>query len=312
MKYQSKYLFGSYAKPFIKWVGGKNQLLQQFENYYPTDIKNGTIDNYLEPFLGGGALFFALSQKYKIKNAYLSDKNRDLILTYKVVQQKPSELLDFLQQYQTEYNETPQENRNDLFLSVRQHFNNQRFEINYKNLADNWISRAAQFIFLNKTCFNGLFRLNQKGEFNVPYGKYKTATICDEDNILATSKLLQNAEIQYNDYSNCWDRVNENSFVYFDPPYRPISTTAGFTTYTGFEFRDKEQLELAKFYKRLDCEKGAKLMLSNSDPTNENPNDNFFVQAYIGFTIYKVSASRAVNCNGEKRGKINELLIVNY
>jgi DNA adenine methylase len=300
------------AKPFIKWAGGKNQLLPQFENYYPAEIQNGIIQNYVEPFLGGGALFFALSKRYKIKNAYLSDKNCDLILTYQVVQQKPTDLLDFLQQYQTEYNETPQENRNELFLSVRQHFNSKRFEINYKKISDNWISRAAQFIFLNKTCFNGLFRLNQKGEFNVPYGKYKTAIICDEENILASSKVLQNAEIQCSDYSTCWDKVNENSFVYFDPPYRPISTTASFTTYTGIEFRDKEQLELANFYKRLDREKGAKLMLSNSDPTNENPADDFFIKAYIGFKIFKVSASRAVNCNGKKRGKISELLILNY
>ncbi|MDR0547384.1 MAG: Dam family site-specific DNA-(adenine-N6)-methyltransferase [Dysgonamonadaceae bacterium] len=312
MNCHTKYLFSSCAKPFIKWAGGKNQLLQQFENYYPADIQNGTIKNYVEPFLGGGALFFALSQKYKIENAFLSDKNRDLILTYKIVQQKPAELLDFLEQYQKKYDTTPQENRNNLFLEVRKHFNNQRFEIKHKRISDNWISRAAQFIFLNKTCFNGLFRLNSKGEFNVPYGKYKTAKIFDEQNIMAASECLNNAEIVQADYTNCWNAVDENSFVYFDPPYRPISATASFTTYTGFEFRDKEQLNLADFYRKLDREKGAKLMLSNSDPTNENPKDDFFIKAYFGFHIFKVSAGRAVNCNGEKRGKIKELLITNY
>ena len=300
------------ARPFIKWVGGKNQLLEQFENYYPAELIKGTIQNYIEPFLGGGAVFFALSQRYKIKSAYLSDLNKDLILTYQVIQQRPNDLLDFLEQYQKNYDQTEQEKRKDLFLAVRKHFNLQRFEINYKKLSDNWISRAAQFIFLNKTCFNGLFRLNAKGEFNVPYGKYKTAMIFDEPNILAVSKVLQNAEIQQANYTSCFDKVTENSFVYFDPPYRPISPTASFTTYTGIEFKDKEQLQLAQFFRKLDREKGAKIMLSNSDPKNENPEDDFFERAFPGYNIYRVSASRAVNCNGEKRGKINELLITNY
>lgn len=300
------------AKPFIKWVGGKNQLLEQFENYYPNELRKGTIKNYAEPFLGGGALFFALSQHYKIENAYLSDLNKDLILTYQVIQQKPNELLDFLEHYQKEYDQTEQAKRNDLFLAVRQHFNLHRFEINYKKLSDNWVSRAGQFIFLNKTCFNGLFRLNSKGEFNVPYGKYKTAMIFDETNILAVSKTLQNAQIQYANYSNCWENVNENTFVYFDPPYRPISQTASFTTYTGTEFKDREQLQLAQFFQKLDKEKGAKLMLSNSDPKNENPDDDFFEKTFLGYNIFKVSANRAINCDGEKRGKINELLITNY
>ena len=257
-------------------------------------------------------LCFLLSQRYKIENAYLSDLNKDLVLTYQVIQQRHNDLLDFLEQYQKDYDQTEQEKRNDLFLAVRQHFNLHRFEINYKKIADNWISRAGQFIFLNKTCFNGLFRLNSKGEFNVPYGKYKTAMIFDETNILAVSKTLQNAEIQHANYSNCWDNINENTFVYFDPPYRPISQTASFTTYTGTEFTDKEQLQLAKFFQKLDQEKGAKLMLSNSDPTNENPDDVFFEKAYSCYNIFKVSANRAINCDGEKRGKINELLITNY
>ncbi|MDR0829543.1 MAG: Dam family site-specific DNA-(adenine-N6)-methyltransferase [Prevotellaceae bacterium] len=312
MNYNSKYLFSNNAKPFIKWAGGKNQLLEQFNDFYPNELRNGVIKNYVEPFLGGGALFFALSQKFKIEKAYLSDLNKDLVLTYQIVQRKPEDLLDFLEQYQKEYDTTEQEKRNDLFLEIRKHFNCQRFEINYKKLSDNWISRAAQFIFLNKTCFNGLFRLNSKGEFNVPYGKYKTAKIFDEQNIMAASECLKNAEIVQADYTNCWNVVNENSFVYFDPPYRPISQTASFTTYTGFEFRDSEQLNLANFYRKLDREKGAKLMLSNSDPTNENPNDDFFQKAYLGFYIFKVLAGRAVNCNGEKRGKIKELLITNY
>ncbi len=300
------------AKPFIKWVGGKSQLLEQFENFYPNELRKGIIKNYVEPFLGGGALFFALSQHYNIERAYLSDLNKDLILTYQVIQQRPNDLLDFLEQYQKDYDQTEQEKRKDLFLAIRHHFNLHRFEINYKKLSDNWIPRAAQFIFLNKTCFNGLFRLNSKGEFNVPYGKYKTAMIFDEPNILAVSKLLQRADIQQAHYTSCFDKASETTFVYLDPPYRPISQTASFTTYTGAEFDDTEQLQLAQFFRKLDQEKGAKLMLSNSDPKNENPNDDFFEKAYSGYNIFRVSASRAVNCNGEKRGKINEILITNY
>jgi DNA adenine methylase len=299
-------------KPFLKWAGGKSQLLEQFENYYPNELRKKSIKNYVEPFLGGGALYFYLSRKYNIKNAFLSDLNKDLILTYIVIQQKSEILLDFLEQYQNLYNSTVQEKRNDLFLSVRKHFNEQRFEINYKKLSENWAPRAAQFIFLNKTCFNGLFRLNSKGEFNVPYGKYKTAAILDTNNIATVSKILQNAEITHSEYSNCYSKINEKSFVYFDPPYRPLTKTANFTTYTGMIFNDDNQIELAKFFRKIDSEKGAKLMLSNSDPTSINPKDKFFENAYRGYNIFKVTASRAVNCNGNGRGKINELLITNY
>jgi len=300
------------VKPFIKWVGGKSQLLEQFEAYFPSDLKKGRLKQYVEPFLGGGAMYFAISEKYKIKNAHLSDLNKDLILVYIVIQQKPEYLLDFLKRFQDEYDATIQEKRNGLFLSVREHFNNQRYEINYNKFSDNWIPRAAQFIFLNKTCFNGLFRLNSKGEFNVPYGKYKTATILDEENILSASSILQNATITQAKYMDCYKKINQTTFVYFDPPYRPISQTSSFTSYTGNDFCDKQQIELANFYRKIDNEKGAKLMLSNSDPQNINPNDKFFEKAYKGYNICKVSASRAVNCKGNKRGKINELLITNY
>jgi DNA adenine methylase len=300
------------TKPFIKWVGGKGQLLEQIRERYPHGLRNGVINNYVEPFLGGGALFFEIAALFKIKTAYLSDVNRDLTLTYQVIKHKPDALLDFLEQYQNDYDNTEQAMRNNLYLSVRRHFNEQRFEINYKNIADNWIPRAAQFIFLNKTCFNGLFRLNSRGEFNVPYGKYKTAAILDASNIMAVSQALQNAQICCAPYQQCWDNVTEDSFVYFDPPYRPISRTAGFTAYTGTEFTDNEQVKLACFYKKIDMEKGAKLMLSNSDPSNENADDHFFEEMYDGYNIFRVSANRCVNCDGKGRGKINELLITNY
>jgi len=300
------------AKPFIKWVGGKSQLLEQIENFFPHELKQERVKQYVEPFLGGGAMFFSLHEKYKIKNAHLSDVNKDLILTYTIVQQKPEFLLDFLKQFQDEYDSTVQEKRNDFFLSVREHFNRQRFEINYNRISENWIPRAAQFIFLNKTCFNGLFRLNSRGEFNVPYGKYKTAAILDEETILAASSALRNATITRSEYTDCYRNINQDTFVYFDPPYRPITQTSSFTCYTGNDFCDKQQLELAQFFRELDQKKGAKLMLSNSDPKNSNPDDSFFEKAYQGYRIHKLSANRAVNCKGNKRGKINELLITNY
>jgi DNA adenine methylase len=301
-----------HPKPFIKWAGGKTQLLDQFERYYPNELKKGKINNYIEPFLGGGALYFSILEKYKIKNTYLSDLNCDLILTYKVIKKKHDDLLDFLEQYQKRYDETVIDKRRDLFLDFRKHFNEQRFEINYKKLKENWIPRAAQFIFLNKTCFNGIFRLNSKGEFNIPFGKYKTVNIFDPDNISAVSAALQNAEIVQAEYSNCYTKADNKTFVYFDPPYRPLTRTSNFTTYTGAEWTDKQQIELAAFFQKLDKEKEAKLMLSNSDPTNINPKDKFFEKAYSGYNLIKVSANRAINCNGTGRGKINELLITNY
>ncbi|MDR1216050.1 MAG: Dam family site-specific DNA-(adenine-N6)-methyltransferase [Treponema sp.] len=300
------------AKPFIKWVGGKGRLLEQFEPYYPDELKRGVIKNYVEPFLGGGAVFFSISEKYEIQNAYLSDLNRDLILTYKVIQNKYSALLDFLEQYQKQYDETQADKRRDLFLVVRRFFNEQRFDINYKKVSDDWAQRAAQFIFLNKTCFNGLFRLNAKGEFNVPFGKYKTASIFRPDSIITASRALRNAEIEDRAYSDCYKHVNAETFVYLDPPYRPITQTSSFTTYMGFEFTDKQQIELRDFFQKLDREKGAKVMLSNSDPTGINPSDTFFERAYQGYNIHKISANRAVNRNGAGRGKISELLITNY
>jgi len=302
----------SVAKPFLKWAGGKSQLLAQFDDYYPPELKQHKIKKYIEPFIGGGAVFFDVMQKFSVEMAYISDVNKDLILTYQVIQQNPDALLDFLQQYQEEYDQTPQEQRQALFLAIREHFNQQRFEINYKHLSDNWITRAAQLVFLNKTCFNGLFRLNAKGGFNVPYGKYKTAKIADEDNILAISRILQKTEIAYHDYQLIDNKVDSDSFVYFDPPYRPLTETASFTTYAGTVFNDVHQQALAGFYNHLVQSTQAKLMLSNSNPKNVDPNDDFFEMLYQNYFIHEVSASRAINCKGHKRGKVSELLITSY
>ncbi len=300
------------AKPFLKWAGGKGQLLRQFENYYPYELRKGRIERYIEPFIGGGAVFFEIMQRYNIRSSYISDVNRNLILTYRVIQRQPDILMEFLEQYQKKYDSTAEDKRSHLFLSMRKDFNSRQFEINYKKFSDNWIPRAAQLIFLNRTCFNGLFRLNSKGEFNVPFGKYKKPSILDSRNIMSVSKVLQNTEILISDYKNCFDSADEKTFVYFDPPYRPISRTASFTNYAGFEFTDREQIELSEFFRKLDTEKHSRLMLSNSDPKNENPDDFFFEKIYKGYRLNRVRANRMINCNADRRGQISELLITNY
>lgn len=300
------------AKPFLKWAGGKGQLLAQYEKYFPIELINGEIETYIEPFIGGGAVFFEVIQKYPVSFSYISDVNQDLILTYQVIQQQPVALLDLLERYQQNYVKTAPTDRNTLFLSVRETFNSERIDISDQQFSSTWIPRAAQLIFLNKTCFNGLFRLNTKGEFNVPFGKYKNPTICDPNNILLVSKLLQNTEIQVSKYQDCLSRANEKTFIYFDPPYRPISRTASFTTYAGSVFTDQEQIELANLFRKLDTEKQAKLMLSNSDPKNEQVGDDFFETIYQGYHLYRVYANRMINSNARKRGQINELVITNY
>ncbi|MBF0378071.1 MAG: Dam family site-specific DNA-(adenine-N6)-methyltransferase [Desulfamplus sp.] len=300
------------AKPFLKWAGGKNQLLKQFDNYYPDELHQGKIEKYIEPFVGGGAVFFEIIQKYNVAHSYISDINKNLILTYIVIQKKIFKLLEFLDKYQKQYQNLEEEQRKPLFLSIREDFNSQQSKINYKKLSDKWVTVAAQLIFLNKTCFNGLFRLNSKGEFNVPFGKYKNPNILDMDNLILASKILQNTEIVIADYKSCFKIADEKTFIYFDPPYRPISKTSNFTNYSAFGFTDKEQIKLSNFFKKLDTEKSAKLMLSNSDPKNENTDDIFFEKLYDGYKFNRVYANRMINCNGKKRGQVSELVITNY
>ena len=300
------------AKPFLKWAGGKGQLISQLRNYYPVELQNGGIEKYFEPFIGGGAIFFDLLQNFKVKSAYISDVNKDLILVYKVIQQKSDDLLDLLEKIKTDYLKLEENERSEMFYQVRQEFNEGKNDIDYCAPDEKWTIHAARTIFLNKTCFNGLFRLNSKGHFNVPFGRYKNPVIYDEQNLKAVSQVLENVEIKISNYSECFNQITENSFVYFDPPYRPISRTSDFTTYTGSGFGDKEQLELAAYFRKIDIEKKAKVMLSNSDPKNENQSDDFFERAYSGYNIQKVDASRAINSNGARRGKIKELVITNY
>ena len=207
---------------------------------------------------------------------------------------------------ETEYLQLGQEERKNYFYNIRNEYNNYELEENEQN-----IQKAAQFIYLNRTCFNGLYRVNKNGKFNVPIGSYKNPTICDEENLRQLSQLIQNVQFQYGDYSKSMEYVTENTFVYFDPPYRPLNVTSGFTSYTKEDFNDDNQRELARFYGELNV-RNAKLMLSNSNPKNTNKEDTFFDNIYQGFNINQIQASRMINANSNGRGKISEILVTNY
>lgn len=303
--------YGLGAKPFIKWAGGKGQLISQLRNLYPRELELGLIKRYVEPFLGGGSIFFDVVQNYKIQNAKLFDINPELILLYKVVQNDVEKLIEFLKEYSKRFLKLSNENKKNFFYEFRSNYNNQRFNINYNNYSEMWISRAAQTIFLNKTCFNGLFRVNSKGQFNVPYGESKNPSFFNEENLKSVSKILEIADIYWEDYSKISPYITKDTFVYFDPPYRPISITSSFKSYSVNDFDDVHQTELANLYRKL-SKKGAKLMLSNSDPKNINSKDFFFDNLYSDFNIHSVKANRMINSNAAKRGFINEILITNY
>lgn len=299
------------ARPFFKWAGGKGQLLEQFNKIYPKDLKAGKIENYYEPFLGGGAVFFDIIQKYEIKNAWLYDINPELILAYKVVQNDIETLLDFLSNYEKNYIPLDKADRKTFYYEVRETFNRDRFDINYMKYGENWISRAAQLIFMNKTCYNGLFRFNNSGGFNSPAGDYKNPKICDSVNLILVSKILQNAVIKCTGYETVLEDIKENSFVYFDPPYRPISSTSNFKSYSKDDFTDENQKQLASVFEKLD-KKNCKVMLSNSDPKNNNKEDNFFDEIYKDYQIKRIPARRSINSNARKRGIIKEIVVTNY
>ena len=299
------------AKPFLKWAGGKTQLMQQITSNFPIELEIGIINRYVEPFIGGGAVYFYVAQNYKIDEFVIADINEELILCYKTIKRDVQAVIENLQILSEKYLGLNEKGREEFYYKQRKIYNTYRVKINYKRYDESWIERTAQVIFLNKTCYNGLFRMNSRGEFNTPFGRYKNPKILDEENLLSVSNLLKNTKIISSDFSKTQKYVDNKTFVYLDPPYRPISKTANFTSYSKYEFGNAAQLKLASFYRMLD-DIGAKILLSNSDPQNEDPNDNFFCEQYDGFRIDKVKASRMINCDAGKRGQINELLIMNY
>ena len=245
-------------KPFVKWAGGKGSLISQLTNFYPFELENGTIKKYVEPFVGGGAVLIDILQKYDVEEAYAFDINKDLINCYNVIKKDVETLIEKLNEKEKEFLNIELENRQEYFYKIRSEYNSYKIEDNLD------VKRASEFIFLNRTCFNGLYRVNKNGEFNVPCGKYKNPTICDAKNLRNLSKLLQNVVFEYGDYKKCIKYIDTNTFVYFDPPYRPLSITSGFTSYTKEDFNDENQKELADFYKELDLKKAAVVVKEKS------------------------------------------------
>jgi len=296
------------AKPFLKWAGGKTQLIEQMVHYFPLALKQGKIQRYVEPFIGSGAVLFFILQNYPVKEFFISDINEELISVYLTVKEYVDELIAELTRLQLEYHLLTFEKQKNFFYKIRSEFNYNRPTTNFTRSN---IERTAQFIFFNRTGFNGLFRVNNKGDFNVPFGSYKNPTICFTQNLQAVSTLLQNVEIRHGDFTIIQPFINRETFVYFDPPYKPISPTANFTSYQKSAFNDESQIRLANFFQKLD-QGGVKLMLSNSDPHNYDQSDNFFHKLFEGFQINRVFANRMINSKANQRGKINELLITNY
>ena len=290
------------AKPFVKWVGGKSQLLNEIRRKYPQNI-----EKYCEPFVGGGAVLFDILQKFQPKKVLINDINKELINTYYQVKNNCEDLISQLNELQEKYKGLALEEKKKLFYEKRNRFN--ELKVN-ENEVEN-LEKATLFIFLNKTCFNGLYRVNSKGFFNVPFNNAKNPLICDEDNLRSCSYLLQNVTLKVGDYKECDSFIDEMTFVYIDPPYRPLTQTAAFTSYSENQFSDKEQIELAQFIEKLSTN-GATVVASNSDPKNSDENDNFFDELYADFEIERVFASRMVNSKGNGRGVIKELLIANF
>ena len=292
------------AKPFIKWVGGKSQLIEQLEAQLPADFDNWENVTYIEPFVGGGAMLFYMLQRYpNINHAIINDINSDLATCYRTVRDTPEQLISSLKDIEKAYLALETEDgRKDFFMAVRERYNE-------KNLDP--IENTTKFFFLNRTCFNGLYRVNKKGLFNVPFGQYANPTICDPETIRKDSELLQRVEILNGDFEATFEYAHGNTFFYFDPPYRPLSDTSSFNDYAKEAFNDDAQIRLKEYCDRIH-EAGFRFMLSNSDCKGKNEEDNFFDVLYQAYQIERVWASRNINSNPNKRGKLTEILVHNY
>ena len=299
------------VKPFIKWVGGKSQLLTDINSGLPKNIDN--ITTYIEPFIGGGAVMFDIVPKMKnVEKVIINDLNSKLINVYRNIKDNHEQLITKLIELETEYLNYNKKGKEEMFYLIREKFNEHKKIYSDKDPVF-YISNAVYFIFLNKTCFNGLFRVNKRGQFNVPFGKYANPTICNAKILRADSELLQSArvEIYQGDYNKTIDHIEGLTFVYLDPPYRPLDATSSFTSYAKGDFNDDDQRALAAFCQQL-SDRGCLWMESNADCSAKNPEDTFFEDLYKNYRIERVYASRAINANPSKRGKLTELLIKNY
>jgi len=279
---------GFAAGPFVKWAGSKSQLLEEYTKLLPTSF-----ENYLEPFVGGGAVFFSLHSQGKLKgNVTLGDLNEELMNCYGVIRDDVEELIAILRKHDAHKMDRA------YYYDIRDYDRDGRIE------SMTAAERAARTIFLNRTCYNGLYRVNKKGQFNVPYGRHKNPTVCDEQNLRVVSQALQGVELLIADFEDCVSRARQGDFIYLDPPYHPLSSTAYFTNYTKENFDEKEQERLARVFRNLDA-RGCFIMLSNSDT-------ELVRQEYQEYKSIKVEANRAISCKVSTRKAVSELVIVNY
>lgn len=295
------------AKPFVKWAGGKGNLLQKLDALLPTYFDNLKNVTYIEPFVGGGAMLFHMLQHHKcIKKVVINDINPVLIHCYKLIANTPQILIERLKKIEIEYYSSDYPLRKELYYDYRDKYN--KIEIDSDE-------RAALLIFLNHTCYNGLYRVNNSGKYNVPYGGYKRPIICNEELIMADHDLLNSVELIIRN-SGDYKLVSHNlsrkcvNFVYFDPPYRPLGGTSSFKGYSNSPFGDKQQEELKCFCDKL-SRMNSLLMLSNSDSKNEK-GDSYFEALYTGYSVKRILAPRYINSNGDKREKLTEVVIMNY
>lgn len=294
---------GISAKPFVKWAGGKGNLLGYLESQLPSDFDLQEKVTYIEPFVGGGAMLFHMLDTHpNIRRVVINDINKDLIKCYQLVKGDPQTLIKLLKPFELKYNELDEHERRSFFYEVRKEYNN-------VELTDD--QRAAHLIFLNRTCFNGLYRENANGSFNVPFGRYKKPKIYNEEILMADHEVLSKVDIYCGDYKRMLSHLGKGyNFVYLDPPYRPLLGSTNFKDYSKSGFGDTEQVELKSFCDKLKA-KGCKLMLSNSDSTNED-GSSYFETLYEGYSFGKVFAPRFINAYAEKRVKQSEVLIKNY
>ena len=291
------------AKPFLKWAGGKTQLIHEIEKNLPSNVRQETY-TFIVPFVGSGAIMFWILNKYpNIKNAIINDINKDLTNCYLTLKSNVDDLITILSKWEKEYHSLTDD------LDVRKKYYYEK-RILYNSRTSTQLTQSALFIFLNRTCFNGLYRVNRKNEFNVPIGSYKKPQICNSENLKSVSKLLQRVTILNGDYSETIKHTSDNTLFYFDPPYKPLSDTSSFNSYAKDEFDDKQQIRLKEFCDILD-NNNYQWILSNSDVKGKDATNNFFDDLYKRFNITRVNARRNINANPKKRGKLTELLITN-
>ena len=277
---------GDFEVPrFVKWAGGKTQLIEQFIPLFPKKF-----NRYLEPFVGGGAVAFYILQKFKPKEVFLSDINEELINAFNIIKTDVDRLIVELKKHKKYHSA----DYNSYFYEIR--------KVAPKDLPE--LERAARFIYLNRTCFNGLYRVNSSGQFNVPIGSYKNPDVIQEEKLKKISKLLQNVTIKVMSFEKVLNLAQKEDFIYFDPPYYPLKRGKSFTTYTKDNFLEKEQKLLANVFKKLD-QRGCSVMLSNSDT-------EFIKELYPNYDISIVKARRLINSQANGRGEINKIVVRNY